>query len=64
MLNSAVTLYRFVFRFVSRLEDMLPGDCGDVGRSEYEDIVGSGGIKGEVVCCSCKREHGLRPESQ
>lgn len=40
MLNNAVTLYRFVFRFASRLEDMPPGDCGEVGRSEYEDMVG------------------------
>ena len=63
MLNRAVTLYRLVFRLVSRLEDMLPGDWGEVGRSEYEDIVGwYQGISGMLL--HLQREHGLEPESQ
>jgi hypothetical protein len=36
MLNSAVTLYRFVLRLVIRLEDMLPGD---VPRSLLYDMI-------------------------
>jgi hypothetical protein len=46
MLNKAVTLYRLVFLFVRRREDMVAGDDGVSGKDMVKCV---GGVEGRKL---------------